>query len=118
MTLDEYFAGYDESRLLFNALLDRIIQIDPAEPRVTKSQVAFYRKKPFAWVWIPQKHLGRKAAPLVLSLSFPLRDPSPRWKSVVEPARGRFMHHLEIFAAGEIDDEVNQWLRSAWEMAQ
>ena len=118
MNLDEHFAGYDESRLLFNALLDRINAIDPMEFRVTKSQVAFYRKKPFAWAWIPEKHLRRKAAPLVLSLSFPQRHPSPRWKEIVEPAPGRFMHHLEIYSVDDIDDEVNHWLRSAWEIAQ
>ncbi len=118
MTLDEHFAGYAESRLLFNALLDRITEIGPAELRVTKTQVAFYRKKPFAWVWIPEKHLGRKAAPLSLSLSFRQRDPSPRWKEIVEPAPGRFMHHLEIYSIGDIDDQVIQWLRSAWEIAQ
>jgi hypothetical protein len=117
MTLDEHFAGFDESRLLFNALLDRINEIVPTEPRVTKSQVAFYRKRPFAWAWIPEKHLGRKAAPLVVSLSFPQRDPSPRWKEIVEPAQGRFMHHLEIYTFDDIDDEVIQWLRSAWEFA-
>jgi hypothetical protein len=46
-----------------------------------------------------------------------VRDPSPRWKQVVEPARGRFMHHLELTSAADIDHEVQSWLQAAWEMA-
>lgn len=118
MTLDEYFAGYESARLLFDALQGLIQKFELAEPRVSKSQVAFYRKKPFAWVWIPEKHLHRKAAPLVLSLSFPQQDPSPRWKEIVEPARGRFMRHLEIYSSSDINDEVSNWLRLAWELAE
>jgi hypothetical protein len=37
-----------------------------------------------------------------------------RWKEVVEPARGRFMHHLELTEAGDIDDQVRLWLYEAW----
>ena len=116
-TLDEFFGDHDDSRRLFDALLDVINSIGPAEYKVTKSQIAFRRKKQFAWVWMPGKYLRGRTAPLVLSLSFPARDSSPRWKEIVEPAPGRFMHHLELNAVSDIDDEVTRWLRSAWEQA-
>ncbi len=116
-TLEEYFADHAESRRLFDALLERIVSIGEFEIKVTKSQVAFRRKKPFAWVWMPGKYLRGRTAPLVLSLSFPARDPSPRWKEVVEPATGLWMHHLELNALSDIDEEVIHWLRSAWERA-
>jgi len=93
-TLNEFFADQAEPRRLFNALLARINSFGPAEYKVTKSQIAFRRKKQFAWVWMPGKYLRGKTAPLVLSLSFPARDPSARWKEIVEVAPGRFMHHL------------------------
>lgn len=54
---------------------------------------------------------------LVLTLSFAKRDDSPRWKQIVEPAPGRFTHHLELYDAAEIDGEVRRWLREAWEAA-
>lgn len=117
MDLDQFFAGYDHSRSLFDLVLIEIEALTPSVMRITKSQVAFSRRKSFAWVWIPEKHLHRKAAPLVLSLSFPQRDPSPRWKEIVEPYRGRFMHHLELFTPNDIDEQVRVWLRSAWEAA-
>ena len=44
-------------------------------------------------------------------------EASPRFKEIVEPSEGRFMHHLELFSAEEIDDEVAGWLREAWEYA-
>jgi hypothetical protein len=116
-TLDEFFGDQAESRTLFDALLGRINSIGQADYKVTKSQIAFRRKRQFAWVWIPGKYLRGKTAPLVLSISFPARDPSPRWKDIVEPAPGRFMHHLEFNDLSDIDYEVTRWLRSAWEQA-
>lgn len=114
MTLDEYFKGYPESRRLFEALREMIENIGPAEIRVTKSQVTFYRGKALAWVWIPGKYLRRRSAPLVLTLGFNHKDPSPRWKEIVEPAPGRFTHHLELHSPADIDDEGHVWLCEAW----
>lgn len=117
MTLDEYFKGWEPARQLFDALSNAIGSIGPAEIRVTKSQVAFRRQKPFAWAWIPDKYLHGRGAPLVLTLSFQHRDASPRWKEVVEAAPGRFTHHLELYAADDVDGEVREWLRKAWTKA-
>ena len=86
MTLDEYFDGKDESRQLFDALRGVIEVMGDVEIRVTKSQIAFRRNKAFAWAWMPGKYLHRKAAPLVFTLGFRHKDPSPRWKEIVEPA--------------------------------
>jgi hypothetical protein len=113
MTLEEFFEGQELSRQLFDALRGMIEKLGPVELRVTKSQIAFRRGKAFAWAWMPGKYLRRKAAPLVLSVSLPERDASPRWKQIVEPAPGRFMHHLELYAIDEIDDEVRAWLQVA-----
>ncbi len=116
--LDDYFRDQPQSRQLFDALREQIEAIGRVEMVVTKSQVAFRRARPFAWAWRPGQYLrGRGLAPLVLTLAFPRRDPSPRWKSVVEPARGRFIHHLELFSAADLDEQVRGWLRAAWELA-
>lgn len=117
MTLDEYFEGKGEARKLFEKLRERIEALGTVEIRVTKSQVAFRRRKAFAWAWIPGKYLHGRGAPLVLTLSLPQRDPSPRWKEIVEPVPGRFTHHLELWSAGDIDDEVRAWLQEAWTKA-
>lgn len=113
MTLDEFFTGYEESRPLFDAVQALVDSLGETELRVTKSQIAFVQGRPFAWAWVPGRYLGGSYAPLVLSVVLPARDASARWKEVVEPAPGRFMHHLELRAASELDSEVLEWLQTA-----
>jgi hypothetical protein len=117
MTLDEYFKDEDESRKLFESLRGVIDSIGTAEIRVTKSQVAFRRRKAFAWAWMPGKYLRGKSAPLVLTVSLHHKDPSPRWKQVLQPYPGRYTHHLELYFAEDIDKEVHDWLLEAWTAA-
>ena len=68
-------------------------------------------------MWIPSRYLKRAAAPLVLSIFLRRRLDSTRWKQVVEPAPGRYTHHLELYDASDVDQEVREWLREAWEEA-
>jgi len=117
ISLDEFFRDHDDSRAIFEGLLILVEKLDPVEFRVSKSQIALCRDKPFAWIWIPARYLRGKVAPLVLTISFQYPDPSPRWKQIVEPAPGRFMHHLELHSSRDIDDEVRAWLQSSWELA-
>jgi hypothetical protein len=55
--------------------------------------------------------------PLVLTLSFRSRDESLRWKEIVEPAPGRYTHHLELYSTADINEEVRGWLQDAWTAA-
>jgi hypothetical protein len=123
VTLDEFFAGNAHARQLFEALQAAAKAVaGPVELQVSKSQVALRHPdggKPLAWAWVPARYLGegRGFAPLVVSLVFSARDPSPRWKEIVEPSRGRFMHHLELRDAAEIDAEVQAWIIAATQAA-
>lgn len=117
MTLDDFFAGHDDSRRLFESVKDAITSIGPADIRVTRSQVAFRRHTGFAFVWMPDIYLGKSKVPLVLTIGLRRRDLSPRWKEIVEPAPGRFTHHLELRSESDIDDEVRLWLQEAWDSA-
>lgn len=81
--------------------------------RTTKSQVAFGGRRGFAYVWDPGRYLRGHVAPVVLSLAFGHQVPSVRWKEVAHPTPTTWMHHLEIRAATELDDEVKRLLLSA-----
>jgi hypothetical protein len=117
-TLDNFFANHPESRSLFDALLPLVAALGPLDQRLTRSQVAFYRRRAFAWAWCPgQYRPGRRAAPLALSLALSARDPSPRWKEIAEPRPGRFIHHLELYTPADLDAEVCLWLQEAWQAA-
>jgi hypothetical protein len=117
MTLDAFFREQELSRQIFETVKLAVEGIGPAALRISKSQVAFRNPKVFALVWMPGQYLRRKAAPLVLTLSFRHRDDSPRWKEIVQPSPGRFTHHLELYAPEDVDDEVTAWLRAAWQSA-
>lgn len=117
MRLDEFFSGWEVSRRIFDTLRAAIEALGPVDVRVTKSQVAFRRRKAFAWAWLPDRYLRGGHAPLVLTLSFAKPNDSPRWKQIVEPAPGRFTHHLELYSDSEIDDQVRCWLQEVWEAA-
>jgi len=103
---------------MFDAVHLLVGSLGPVEIRVSKSQIAFVSGRAFAWAWLPGRYLKQGDVPLVLSLALERRDASPRWKEVVEPVPGHFMHHLELRDDSQLDDQVRAWLREAREAAQ
>jgi hypothetical protein len=115
LTVAAFFRGRPAARRLFAAVRETIAGVGPSTMRITKSQIAFRRKRGFAWAWTPDRWLrASDVAPLVLSIALPRRVRSARWKEVVEPQPRRFMHHLELHDAGDVDGEVRAWLQEAW----
>jgi hypothetical protein len=117
MNTTEFFRNFPQSRILFEYLLNKIRCIDPFTVQVQKSQIQLRRQKSFAILWAPARYLRGRSAPLVLTLSFPFRHPSPRWKEIVEISPRRFTHHLELFTTEDIDDEICEWIFQAWKNA-
>ena len=113
MNLDEFFSGYNTSRRIFDALRTEIGKLGSNDIHITKSQISFYSNRTFARVWIPDRYLHSGHAPLVLTLSFPHRIESLRWKEVIEPSPGHFTHHLELYSESEIDTDVIHWITQA-----
>lgn len=85
----------------------------PFETRTSKSQIAFRRSRGFAYLWLPGQYLRGPHADVVLSIALDRHDPSPRFKEVVHPAPGHWMHHLELDGPDQVDAEVIEWLREA-----
>jgi hypothetical protein len=106
MTFAEFLAAHPESQSVYDALVAAVTSHGPVDVRVTKSQAAFWGRKAFAWAWASDQYLHGRHAPLVLTLSFPCEIVSPRWKEVVQTGKRRFMHHLELGSAEDVDDEV------------
>lgn len=118
MTVDQFFAPYPRARRLYDVLERAVHAVGDVQVKVTKSQVAFRRRKTFAWAWVPERALKREGlAPLVLSVGLSHRDGSPRWKEVAAPAPGHFTHHVELYRTADIDDEVRGWLKAAYDEA-
>ena len=112
--LAEYFRRDRASARLPDVALREIRRTGPSTMRTSRSQIAFSRRRAFAWIWAPRQYLGPRAAPLVLSIALPRRIRSSRWKEVVEPRLGRYMHHLDVGRASDVDAAVRRWLAEAW----
>lgn len=78
----------------------------------TKSQVAFRRRRGFAYLWRPGQYVASDV-PLVVSVALPRDVRSARIKEVVQPSTGVWMHHVELRDAAEVDHEVAEWLAEA-----
>jgi hypothetical protein len=115
--LEQYFEGHERARELFEAVRVAVQAIGDAEVRVTSSQIAFRRRRSFAWTWLPDQFLSGAVAPLVLSIDLDRFDTSLRWKEVAEPSLNHFLHHLEVFGEEDLTDEVLDRVREAWSKA-
>lgn len=111
---DDLFAGFPESLAIYRVVADAVAGIGEATVAVSKSQVAFKRRRGFAYVWRPGQYVGSDV-PAVLSVALSHQVESDRWKEVVHPSPRTWMHHLELRAAAEVDDEVRGWLREAYD---
>ena len=111
-TPEEVFSGSPRGLELFHAVEAMLAAPTPPAVRATKSQVAFRARRGFAYLWWPGRYLYSDV-PAVLSIAPPRRIGSARFKEVVNPSPGVWMHHLELHAVDELDAEVAGWLREA-----
>lgn len=114
---EELFAGFPRTLAVCRAVGSAVATVGDATVGVTRSQVAFRRRRGFAWVWRPGQYV-RSEVPAVLSVALPRELGSDRFKEVVHPSPRVWMHHLELHEPEEVDDEVVSWLAEAWAAAR
>ncbi|MCK9795268.1 DUF5655 domain-containing protein [Isoptericola sp. 4D.3] len=86
--------------------------------RTTKTQVAFRRRRAFAFVWPPWEGLRDHVdVPAVVSFVLPRELRSPRVKEVAHPSEHAWTHHVEVRDPAELDDEIAAWVREAYDAA-
>ena len=112
-TAEGFFAGSELGLSTLARVRDVLATHPDVSERTTRSQVAFRRRKGFAFLWRPGQYLRHPEAEVVLSLGLSRRVGSSRFKEVVHPARTTWVHHLEVHDVGDLDDEVAGWLREA-----
>ncbi len=117
MTEDEFFAGHPFAGRAYARVREVADGLGPYDVRITKSQIALRRRRGFAYVWIPGRYLSHPGAEVVLSVALGRHDRSPRFKEVAHPSPAVWMHHLELSDVAQIDDDVRDWLREAWDRA-
>ena len=116
-SVEELLGYVPLAREVYDALAGLVDDLGPATVRVTKSQVAFRRRRGFCWVWLPGMYLSRPTADVVVSVALPHEDRSPRWKERLLVGGRHWMHHLEVHDLADVDDEVAGWLAEAYDAA-
>jgi hypothetical protein len=114
---EELLAGSRVALGVFERVRSTLEKLGPVEVRPSRSQVAFRRRRGFAYLWVPGQYLRHPAAPVVLSFALGRRAESIRFKETVRASPKHWMHHLEIRDVNDIDDEVIGWLREAADRA-
>ena len=115
-TVDRFFESSPTAYGLYRAAERMATGMGPLEVRVSKSQVSFRRRRGFAFLWRPGSYV-KSTVPVVLSLALPYEAASPRFKQIAHPSPGIWMHHLELRDSGQLDAEVEHWLREAYDAA-
>lgn len=110
-------AAADLATEVYDALVGVVDKAGPATLRVSRTQLAFRRRRGFCWLWLPGAHLGRPLPVVVVSVALDRPDGSPRWKQVARVSSRRWMHHLEVTSVDELDEEVAGWVAQAYELA-
>ena len=114
--MEAFFLGEPRAVAVASAVLSEVDQLGTHETRVSRSQVAFRRRRGFAYLWRPGQYV-HSDVPAVLSIALPHELASPRWKQVAHPSPRTWMHHLELSAPDQVDLEVRGWLREAYDAA-
>ncbi len=113
-TPEEFFAGSERSLAVFRRVEELVNHAGlPYAVRTSKSQVAFRRRRGFAFLWIPGRYVRNPTAEVVLSIALDRQVPCERFKQVAHPAPSVWMHHVEIETLDDLDGEVEGWLHEA-----
>lgn len=113
---EDLFDGFPRGLAVCWAVEQAVAAIGDAAVVVSKSQVAFRRRRGFAYVWRPGQYVDSEV-PAVLSLALPREVVSHRFKEVVHPSSQVWMHHLELDDAAQVDNQVRAWLQEAYDGA-
>ena len=104
--------GMTRETELFERIEGIVLSFGDARVKHDRTQTAFVRQVQFAWASLPRRKAD--AGALMLSIGLPGRLESPRIQYAAEVGPGRWMHHMIVCSAEEIDDEVVDLLEAAW----
>ena len=116
-----FFDKRKDALPLYETLESRIFrEIENVRVKVQKSQISFYNRHLFACVSFAglRKKKDCPESYIVVTFGLDKRVESPRIEAASEPYPNRWMHHLLISDAGEIDDELMTWIKSAADFSE
>ena len=104
---------------LYETLRAKLHEICPdMDIKVAKTQISFRSRYVFAMASLPWRRVkGWPESYLLVSFGLAYRKESPRIAQAVEAYPLRWTHHVLIQREEEIDGELLQWLREAYEFS-
>lgn len=121
MSQDEllFFHSFPTLIPLYRQLKGRLEAAYPdLRVKISKTQISFYNRRMFAMVSPPWRRVkGRPPVYLLVSFGLACRKESPRIDQAVEPYPNRWTHHVPVWQAAQIDEELLQWLDEAYQFA-
>jgi hypothetical protein len=76
----EFLDGHPVAMSIYNKVHEWLVGLGTVDVWTTKRQIAFRRKRGFAYLWLPGKYLRRSDAEVVLSIALGRDDRSERFK--------------------------------------
>ena len=115
-----FFDGKPLELALYETLFRHLdAEFPDASVRVQKSQISFYGRHLFGAASLPVRR--KKSWPehcIVVTIGLSHRLDSPRVAVATGPYPGRWTHHILISDEIQIDGELLDWLREAWDFAE
>ena len=116
----QFFAEHPAALPLYGAFLDSVYALDAAaRVRVQKTQITFSSRHVFACVSFAR--VRKKAllpeTYLVVTLGLPFALDSARAAVKTEPYPGRWTHHIVLSRPEDVDAELAEWLRLAYDFS-
>ena len=115
-----FFEGHREVFPIYEAFETRLLQQYPeSRIKVQKTQISFSNRHLYACVSFlrPKRKSELPAAYFVLTLGLPYSLESERVAVKTEPYPGRWTTHLVIHMLSDLDQELFEWVRQAYEFA-
>lgn len=105
--------GKPEETALYETIEARILALCPdVTVKHDRTQTVFRRRVQFLWLSMPRRKAD--AGALMLSIGLPSRLESTRLLYAAEVAPGRWMHHLLIRSAQELDANLISIIEASW----
>lgn len=115
-----FFNKRPEAIPLYEVFESRLLsELEGVVIQPQKSQITLKNRRVFGAVsFLPARKAKDRPDPyLTITLGLNRREGSPRMDQVSEPYPGRWTHHLVIGSVEEIDDELMDWVREAYDFA-
>jgi len=114
-----FFDKMPQALPLYKMFAEKVLAVYPdVQIKIHKSQISFSNKYQFAFVWLPiRKMKNRPDIYIIVSFGLSYRLDSPRIVEVTEPYPNRWTHHVIIQDKNEIDLELVNWIKEAYQFA-